>query len=213
MQPFSPFPTTNTTTTAAAVTSSDDYLRRRMSDLTMSSLAYSTGASLARSHINTANMSPNVNGSTPSSLEPNHITRDGSMPPSMSRRGSLVHVSPSLHHDYRRPSITELNSLPLPTNSGSLSRRGSVVTIGAEYDHHSSRSPSPFMQLQQHSTSSDLDYFSSAASGPPSSSYDPFHRRHSIATAESSYPSSSSPNRLASKQRRKYLLHCVSKGG
>jgi hypothetical protein len=35
----------------------------------------------------------------------------------------------------------------------------------------------------------------------PPSPHDPFYRRHSIATAEPSYPSSSS--RLASKQRRK----------
>jgi hypothetical protein len=204
MQPFSPIPTTNTTTATAATASSDDYLRHRMSDLTMSSLANSPGTLLGRSHSSTTNMTPGVNDSMLSSLEPNHGIRDGNMPLSLSRRGSLVHVSSSsLHPDYRRPSITELNTLPLPTNSTSVSRRGSVATIGAEYDRRPSRSPSPFMQLQHQNTSSDLDYFSSAPSGPPSSSYDPFHRRHSIATAETSYPSSPSSSRLVSKQRRK----------
>jgi hypothetical protein len=203
MQPFSPIPTANTTTATAATASSDDYLRHRMSDLTMSSLANGPGTLLGRSHSSTTKMTPGVNDSMFSSLEPNHGIRDGNMPLSMSRRGSLAHVSSSLHPDYRRPSITELNTLPLPTNSASVSRRESVATIGAEYDRHPSRSPSPFMQLQHHSTSSDLDYFSSAPSGPPSSSYDPFHRRHSIATAETSYPPSSSSSRPVFKQRRK----------
>ncbi|KAI8335324.1 hypothetical protein BC941DRAFT_453723 [Chlamydoabsidia padenii] len=112
-----------------------------------------------------------------------------------------------LRHRMSDMSMSTLGRLPLPTNSASLSRRGSVVTAGTEYDHqhphqhHSSRSPSPFMQQQQQHISSDLDYYSSSASiqGPPPS-YDPFHRRHSIATAETSYPSTLS-GRFAPKQR------------
>ncbi|CAO3591514.1 unnamed protein product [Absidia cylindrospora] len=166
-----------------------------MSDMSMTSQPPppgAGGASMGRSSSNNT-MSP-ANGPVASNnlspLEPSHYDAN-SLTSSMSRRGSMV--TSNQQNDYRRPSITELNSLPLPTASASASRRESVAT---EYDYHSSRSPSPspFKQQQQQyhqQRSLDSDY--------PPPSYDPFYRRHSIATAEPSY--SSSPNRLPSKQR------------
>ncbi|KAI8338728.1 hypothetical protein BC941DRAFT_460872 [Chlamydoabsidia padenii] len=128
---------------------------------------------------NGATTTNNIPATLLSPLEPSHY--DTNLTCSMSRRGSLA--TPSTY-DYRRPSITELNSLPLPTAPSSM------ATVITEYDYHSSRSPSPSLFKQQQQDPSDLDY-----QNPPSP-HDPFYRRHSIATAEPSYP-----NRLASKQR------------
>ncbi|KAI9318055.1 hypothetical protein BX666DRAFT_1934423 [Dichotomocladium elegans] len=75
------------------------------------------------------------------------------------RRGSIT--DPLL---FRRPSITDMNNLPLP--SAPSSRRGSMATT--DYDFSSrSPSPSPFKP-----------------SLPSAERYDPYQRRHSIATAE-----------------------------
>ncbi|ORZ25481.1 hypothetical protein BCR42DRAFT_400254 [Absidia repens] len=216
MQPYSPIPHSHSHTTATATTNttpttshhgppaSEEYLRHRMSDMSMTSQPSAVGgggASMGRSSSNSNNhthsMSP-ANGPVASNnlspLEPSHYDAN-SLTSSMSRRGSMV--TNNQQNDYRRPSITELNSLPLPTASASASRRESVAT---EYDYHSSRSPSPspFKQQQQQyhqQRSLDSDYHSNQ--GPPPS-YDPFYRRHSIATAEPTYSSSS---RLPSKQR------------
>lgn len=113
---------------------------------------------------------------------------------SFSRRGSVTDP-----HGYRRPSVTELNNLPL-LNSTVVSRRGSIATT--DYDYSSrSPSPSPFSTTKR--------YHENDASAPhpyalnngrrdslPNNNmlpavhnnvYDPFQRRHSIATAEPPY--------------------------
>ncbi|KAI7887066.1 hypothetical protein K492DRAFT_221109 [Lichtheimia hyalospora FSU 10163] len=87
---------------------------------------------------------------------------------------------------FRRPSITDLNNLPLP--SASSSRRGSMAT-STDYDY-SSRSPSP----SPFKPSSSTDYVRPDA-------YDPFQRRHSIATAEIPHGSTT---RLASSKYRAF---------
>ncbi|CAO3581645.1 unnamed protein product [Absidia cylindrospora] len=198
MQPYSPIPRSTTTTPA-----SDEYLRHRMSDMTMTASAHNSGGNsllhLGQSHSNTSTMSP------PSS---NTTTILSPLKSSNYDASDHANITPSslLHYDYRRPLITELNSLPLPTTSASINRRESVTTITSEYDYHSSRSPSPSSFKQhpfyqnEHRQSSDMYYHSSLSASQDSPSYDQFHRRHSIATAEPSLPSSS--NRLAIKQRR-----------
>ncbi|ORZ24632.1 hypothetical protein BCR42DRAFT_403341 [Absidia repens] len=191
MQPYS------TTTTPA----SDEYLRHRMSDMSMTASMNNAGGNgilhLGRPQSNNSTISP------PSYDTDNYGNSCGNLPSPLSRRGSMVNIAPSspLHHDYRRPSITELNSLPPPTTSTSINYRESVN----EYDHQSSRSPSPSSFKQhpfyqsEHQQSSDLDHHSFLTSNQGSSSYDQFHRRHSIATAETSPPFTT--NRLTIKQR------------
>ncbi|KAI9299650.1 hypothetical protein BJ944DRAFT_235518, partial [Cunninghamella echinulata] len=141
---------------------------------------------------------------------------DGNGLPSFSRRGSLANPNASSPLDYRRPSITELNSLPLPNTAPlpTLSRRDSVVTTNSDYEDPLSRSPSPspFKQsayshhpLQRASPPRELDLHPHHPLHHPhhlSNSHDTFQRRHSIATVEPSYPSSSS--RLLSKHHRPF---------
>ncbi|KAI8072142.1 uncharacterized protein B0P05DRAFT_549052 [Gilbertella persicaria] len=98
---------------------------------------------------------------------------------SLSRRGSLV----DSHSNLRRPSITDMGSLPLP-NSTVASRRGSIATT--DYDLSSrSPSPSPFSTLKRnHENDALLSRRDSLPSNHvPSMPYDHFQRRHSIATA------------------------------
>ncbi|KAI9486795.1 MAG: hypothetical protein EXX96DRAFT_474661 [Benjaminiella poitrasii] len=94
-------------------------------------------------------------------LEPNSQQE----PFTYSRRGSAT--DPAGFLDYRRPSMTDSNNLPLP-NSNVVSRRGSLATT--DYDF-SSRSPSPAPPL-----SSSKRYLET------NGHYDLFQRRHSIAT-------------------------------
>ncbi|KAI9014488.1 hypothetical protein CLU79DRAFT_372175 [Phycomyces nitens] len=115
-----------------------------------------------------------------------------------SRRGSTADtIFPSM--EYRRPSITDIGSLPHPT-SASVSRRGSVATVVTEYDHPSrSPSPSPFGKRFSHEPSEPNYYINRRDSLPLAphpavaqvQAYDPFQRRHSIATAEQVYPNGS----------------------
>ncbi|CAO3608358.1 unnamed protein product [Cunninghamella blakesleeana] len=139
--------------------------------------------------------------------------------PSFSRRGSLANnnnnhsssSSSTISHDFRRPSITELNSLPLPTTTGTPSsiihRRDSIVTTLSDYDDRPNLSRSPSPSSFKHNTTSyhplhrphDLDYHPSHSSLP---NHDMFQRRHSIATVEPHFSTTS--NRLLSKHHRPF---------
>ncbi|GAA5811020.1 hypothetical protein MFLAVUS_004449 [Mucor flavus] len=93
------------------------------------------------------------------------------------------------YHNYRRPSITDMNNLPLP-NSTVISRRGSIAT---EYEYPSrSPSPSPFTFPSKRGYDDYGRRDSLPINQPPSITphplYDPYQRRHSIATAESNTP-------------------------
>jgi hypothetical protein len=179
-------------------TSADDYIRHRMSDM---SVSYSKDVSPANP--------PESKVLSP--LEPS------SQPffESYSRRGSVT--EPSFHNDFRRPSITDLSNLPLP-NSAVPSRRGSIATVTTDYDYSSrSPSPSPFVkhsrlyhENEAHpyasgrrdslpSSRPGIQPSSSSTSQPPHSLYDPFQRRHSIATAE---PYGNRPNNTQSPKYR-----------
>ncbi|KAL0084464.1 hypothetical protein J3Q64DRAFT_1641189 [Phycomyces blakesleeanus] len=115
-----------------------------------------------------------------------------------SRRGSTADtIFPSM--EYRRPSITDIGSLPHPT-SANVSRRGSVATVATEYDHPSrSPSPSPFGKRFSHEPADSGYYINRRDSLPLAphpavaqvQAYDPFQRRHSIATAEPAYSNGS----------------------
>jgi len=124
---------------------------------------------------------------TLSPLEPAH------QPPAYtysnySRRGSIT--DPALHSSEHRPSSQDIN-LPIPT-SNNVSRRGSIATIDA-----SSRSPSP-APLAQTKPYDDPHYYGHGHSNalPPSSVYESYQRRHSIANAEMQQPASADLSRL-----------------
>lgn len=94
------------------------------------------------------------------------------------------------YHNYRRPSITDMNNLPLP-NSTVVSRRGSIAT---EYEYPS-RSPSPSSfafpskrGYDDYGRRDSLPINNQPPSITPHPLYDPYQRRHSIATAESNTP-------------------------
>lgn len=104
----------------------------------------------------------------PSPMEPSFYARRGSV------------TDPSHFNNFRRPSITDLNNLPLP-NSTVASRRGSMT----EFEYSSSRSPSPSPYTFP---SKRIDDFGRRDSVPVSkAAYDPYQRRHSIATADHQY--------------------------
>lgn len=152
---------------------SDEYLRNRMSDMTVSPTSItpqSQGGAMMDMHESSRG--------TLSPLEPTSQQQQQQTAP-YGRRESIT--DPLM---FRRPSITDLNNLPLP--SASSSRRGSMAT-STDYDY-SSRSPSP----SPFKPSSSSDYARPDA-------YDPFQRRHSIATAEIPHGSTT---RLASSKYR-----------
>ncbi|KAI8379640.1 uncharacterized protein BYT42DRAFT_569480 [Radiomyces spectabilis] len=197
MPSYSPVPHPHTVSSAHHTVTpqqaaSDEYLRHRMSDMSVSSSSAMHYRSLHSPTVVSPKQEPATVARTLSPLEPN------SQPfyESFSRRGSVA--DPSLHStpDYRRPSITEMSNLPLPTSTNP-SRRGSVAL---DYDL-SSRSPSPSSYAKHgssrynHELEPPTNYFSSRRDSLPQqaslsggNAYDPFHRRHSIATAEPSYP-------------------------
>lgn len=153
----------------------DDYIiRHRMSDMSVSQQQQQQQQKI---------LSP---------LEPNSYE-------SYSRRGSIT--DPAIN--FRRPSIADMSNLPLP-NSTVVSRRGSIATT-VDYDF-SSRSPSPSPYTFPSASSTNKRYhehiieqhpysrrdslpLNQPLPPPPTSSspltdsnYDPYQRRHSIAT-------------------------------
>lgn len=137
----------------------DEFIRHRLSDLSVSQQQHKL----------------------PSPLEPN------SQQPFYSRRASVT--DPSGFNNFRRPSITDLNNLPLP-NSTVVSRRGSIAT---DYDYSSrSPSPSPYTFPSKRGHHDDFGRRDSLPLHqlpiPPNKAvYDPYQRRHSIATADHQY--------------------------
>ncbi|KAF7729758.1 hypothetical protein EC973_003836 [Apophysomyces ossiformis] len=183
MQQYSPMP---------QPAPSEEYVRHRLSDMSVNPPpSHRQSPCLSPAH-----EPPPAPGRNLSPLEP--LQYD-----SYSRRGSTV------DYEYRRPSITELNNLPLPTTaSAAASRRGSLATV-TDYDY-SSRSPSPAPFIKSRINHDEKTYYSSAAPGNPNRrdslpimSYDSFQRRHSIATAEPSYqhPQPARSNLVPSKHR------------
>lgn len=200
-QPCSPIPRTNLPNqqqqqqhqaqqpTAAA----DEYLRHRLSDMSVSA---SSPTQQCGSSVVTSSPMQDMPSRLLSPLEPNSQPYNYE---SYSRRGSIT--DPALHGnnsssssgaaapqlDFRRPSIAELNSLPLPTSSASASRRGSLATVVTDYDY-SSRSPSPSPFAKRIATQEAAEYARRDSLPHPAISqlqeYDPYQRRHSIATAE-----------------------------
>lgn len=178
----------------------DDYIRHRMSDMSVSQQQQpqrqyeSTGSTKA--------LPPLEPSSQQSYYEPL----------SYSRRGSVTDPAAFHNHSFRRPSITDMSNLPLP-NSTVVSRRGSIATT--DYDYSSrSPSPSPFSSskryhendaaaphpyalnnsrrdslpnnnLHHHHPSNNNN--NNAKNNNGGSAYDPYQRRHSIATAEPTY--------------------------
>ncbi|ORX49390.1 hypothetical protein DM01DRAFT_1325537 [Hesseltinella vesiculosa] len=185
ISPYSPIPHT-----LHGTNTSDEYLRHRMSDMSMTSAGRSLshrgfsagGGSKANSPPPMASLSSSSSSYDPvksniiSPLEPMHYH---DVSPTYSRRGSLN------THEYRRPSITEMTSLPFP--SATTSRRESVATVVSDYDYQSSRSSSPSPYHPPYPPSHH----------PPSSFHDAYQRRHSIATVE---PSS----RMPKQQQRSF---------
>ncbi|KAI9316651.1 hypothetical protein BX666DRAFT_181547 [Dichotomocladium elegans] len=185
VQPCSPIPHTSSPSHTQ-----DEYLRHRMSDMSVSVLPHSNSGlspppSIGHEVTMNRTLSPLEPGNTQQQFE------------SYSRRGSITDF---MHHptapplDFRRPSITDLNNLPLPsTASASASRRGSMATVITEYDYPS-RSPSPSPYKASLRSTHDIDYTPVSSIGgssgirrdslPHPGAYDPFQRRHSIATAE-----------------------------
>ncbi|CAO3637328.1 unnamed protein product [Mucor hiemalis] len=157
-----------------AMQANDDFIRYRMSDMSVS---------------HNKILSP---------LEPN--TSQQPFYKSYSRRGSITDpANAAAYNNFRRPSITDMNNLPRP-NSTVVSRRGSIAT---DYDY-SSRSPSPspytFPSTSKRGFHDDHPYAFNLGrrdslpmnqpppSIPPTSSspiYDPYQRRHSIASLTS----------------------------
>lgn len=203
-QPYSPIPhSSSTVSPSSSLTTqqaSDEYIRHRMSDMTVSA----TSPSQHRPLTATTRGSPQATSpatqeqAVPRTLSPLEPTTQPYYE-SLSRRASVT--DPALHSnnnnapppplEFRRPSITELNSLPLPASSANVSRRGSVATVVTEYDY-SSRSPSPaaFGKQQQSSLrmNHEMDYTRRDSLPHPAvahaQNYDLYQRRHSIATAE-----------------------------
>ncbi|KAI8638268.1 hypothetical protein BD408DRAFT_26964 [Parasitella parasitica] len=171
----------------------DDYIRHRMSDMSVSQ--HPSQRQYEPATTPTKTLSPLEPSSQQSYYEPL----------SYSRRGSVTDPAAFHNHSFRRPSITDMSNLPLPTSTV-VSRRGSIATTDYDYSSRSS-SPSPF--------SSSKRYHENDAAAPhpyalnngrrdslpnnylplhhhPSSinttsAYDPYQRRHSIATAEPTY--------------------------
>jgi hypothetical protein len=139
-------------------------------------------------------------------LEPNNTYE------SYSRRGSVT--DPAIN--FRRPSITDTSNLPLP-NSTVVSRRGSIATT-TDYDY-SSRSPSPspytfpFSSSKRGYHDEQYPYSSGRRDSLPLNQplhpsaiatnnpvYDPYQRRHSIATGALGNNNNSSSSKYRGKQ-------------
>lgn len=116
---------------------------------------------------------------------------------SYSRRGSVTDP----HGYHRRPSITE-------------SRRGSIATT--DYDY-SSRSPSPSPLVKRYHENDASPYALNRRDSLPNNNilYDPFQRRHSIATAEPLYNRAQNTNNSTNtssssiKYKCKYTHTCL----
>ncbi|KAL0141118.1 hypothetical protein V8B55DRAFT_1513261 [Mucor lusitanicus] len=169
----------------------DDYIRHRMSDMSVSQQQQPQ-----RPYDSAKPLSP----LEPSSQQSYYEQR------SYSRRGSVTDPAAFHNHNFRRPSITDMSNLPLP-NSTVVSRRGSIATT--DYDYSSrSPSPSPFTASKRYHEndaaaphpyalnnngrrdslpSNNLHHPHPSNSNSNSSSYEPYQRRHSIATAEPTY--------------------------
>ncbi|KAI8138622.1 hypothetical protein BJV82DRAFT_290432 [Fennellomyces sp. T-0311] len=188
---------------------SDEYLRHRMSDMSVSVPSPpQRGTAPLPTTASPRAMSPahELSGRALSPLEPSSQQQHQQQQQqqqqqqyyeSYSRRGSITdpmlhgnhNNSPAPPLEFRRPSITDLNNLPLPTSSASASRRGSMATVATDYDY-SSRSPSP-SPFAKRGLPHESDYLAARRDSLPhpgvaqtQQAYDPFQRRHSIATAE-----------------------------
>ncbi|CDH54260.1 hypothetical protein RO3G_13996 [Lichtheimia corymbifera JMRC:FSU:9682] len=213
-QPCSPIPHPANATGSPSY-ASDEYLRHRMSDMSVSSSSiHPTGGATPRAMSPAYEPNNNSTASRPlSPLEPSSQTTPSHYE-SYSRRGSMTDFmfhnsnnSGASPLEFRRPTIPDLNNLPLPTSSANASRRGSLATVITDYDYPSrSPSPAPYNKPPPNTTTATtttttttsaaspmMDYgrrdslpFHPTATNnsTPSSSYDPFQRRHSIATAE-----------------------------
>ncbi|KAL0077860.1 helix-loop-helix DNA-binding domain-containing transcription factor [Phycomyces blakesleeanus] len=170
---------------------SDELLRHRMSDMSVSGSHHRASVGIRSPR----GMSPAREAAIARALSP---LEPNSQYDLYSRRGSTADtIFPSM--EYRRPSITDIGSLPHPT-SANVSRRGSVATVATEYDHPSrSPSPSPFGKRFSHEPADSGYYINRRDSLPLAphpavaqvQAYDPFQRRHSIATAEPAYSNGS----------------------
>lgn len=203
-QPCSPIPHA-TNATGSPSYASDEYLRHRMSDMSVSSSSiHPTGGGTTSRAMSPA-YEPNSNNTASRPLSPLEPSSQTTPYESYSRRGSMTDFmfhnsnnSGASPLEFRRPTIPDLNNLPLPTSSANASRRGSLATVITDHDYPS-RSPSPAPYNKPANTTTTvgggtsaspmMDYgrrdslpFHPTATTP--SSYDPFQRRHSIATAE-----------------------------
>ncbi|KAI7880626.1 hypothetical protein K492DRAFT_237141 [Lichtheimia hyalospora FSU 10163] len=210
-QPCSPIPHAVNASGSPSY-ASDEYLRHRMSDMSVSSSSiHPTGAGETTPRAMSPAYEPNntaTTGSRPlSPLEPSSQTTPSHYE-SYSRRGSMTDFmfhnsnnSGASPLEFRRPTIPDVNNLPLPTSSANASRRGSLATVITDYDYPSrSPSPAPYSKPANTTTTNGagaaspmMDYArrdslpfhpTATSNNSTSSSYDPFQRRHSIATAE-----------------------------
>lgn len=209
-QPCSPIPHAVNATGSPSY-ASDEYLRHRMSDMSVSSSIHPTGAGETTPRAMSPAYEPNntaTTGSRPlSPLEPSSQTTPSHYE-SYSRRGSMTDFmfhnsnnSGASPLEFRRPTIPDLTNLPLPTSSANASRRGSLATVITDYDYPSrSPSPAPYSKPANTTTTNGagaaspmMDYTrrdslpfhpTATSNNSTPSSYDPFQRRHSIATAE-----------------------------
>ncbi|CAO0802293.1 unnamed protein product [Mucor circinelloides] len=176
----------------------DDYIRHRMSDMSVSQQQQQQQPQRPYDSVlaTTKPLSPLEPSSQQSYYEPL----------SYSRRGSVTDPAAFHNHNFRRPSITDMSNLPLP-NSTVVSRRGSIATT--DYDYSSrSPSPSPFTSSKRYHEndaaathpyalnnnsrrdslpSNNVHHHHSSNGNSSSNSYEPYQRRHSIATAEPTY--------------------------
>ncbi|KAL9550949.1 hypothetical protein MBANPS3_004496 [Mucor bainieri] len=173
----------------------DDYIRHRMSDMSVSQQQHQQPQRPYDS-ATTKPLSP---------LEPSSQQTYYEQLP-YSRRGSVTDPAAFHNHNFRRPSITDMSNLPLP-NSTVVSRRGSIATT--DYDYSSrSPSPSPFTSSKRYHENdaaashpyalnnsgrrdslpnNNLHHHHTSNGNSNSNSYEPYQRRHSIATAEPTY--------------------------
>ncbi|CAO3645956.1 unnamed protein product [Mucor fragilis] len=175
----------------------DDYIRHRMSDMSVSQQQQQQPQRPYDSALATTKpLSP---------LEPSSQQTYYEQHP-YSRRGSVTDPAAFQNHNFRRPSITDMSNLPLP-NSTVVSRRGSIATT--DYDYSSrSPSPSPFTSSKRYHENdaaaphpyalnnngrrdslpnNNLHHHYPSNNNSKSNSYEPYQRRHSIATAEPAY--------------------------
>ncbi|KAI7869700.1 hypothetical protein BDF14DRAFT_1879870 [Spinellus fusiger] len=181
---------------------SDEFLRHRMSDMSVSAAPShvhhhrTVGLGIPRG-VSPAHEAATVRGLSP--LEPT------SQYDAYTQRSSVLDTTvPSM--DYRMPFFSENNSRP-HVNPASMSRRASTATVLTDYDGPSrSPSPSPSLFGKRFAQESESSLYGNRRDSLPltahpavtqAQAYDPFQRRHSIATAEPAYSNSTANARPA----------------